>query len=114
MNDGWILLIKAMNGGLFVVAFAVVAQCLKPKRFAGLLSAAPSVAIANLIVTVTDKGRPVGRLNALGMIAGACAMFVVCSVGVVLVPRWGAIRASLAMCTLWLPIAIGAYLAFLR
>jgi len=52
MHQVVVLAVKAVNGGLFVVAFAVVAQCLKPKRFAGLLSAAPSVAIANLIVDI--------------------------------------------------------------
>jgi hypothetical protein len=114
MNDELILLIKAVNGGLFVVGFAVIAELLEPKRFAGLFSAAPSVALASLIVTVTDKGRPDGILSAMGMIAGACALTIVCAVGVAIVPRWGALRASIAMGTLWLPIAIGSYLAFLR
>jgi hypothetical protein len=35
-----VLAVKALNGGLFVVAFALVGEVLDPKRFAGLFSAA--------------------------------------------------------------------------
>ncbi|MEA2502248.1 MAG: hypothetical protein QOD01_2359, partial [Actinomycetota bacterium] len=48
MKTAAVLGLKAVNGGLFVVAFALVSEALKPKRFAGLFSAAPSVALANL------------------------------------------------------------------
>ena len=42
------LALKALNGGLFVVAFALLAEMLKPKRFSGLFSAAPSIALGCL------------------------------------------------------------------
>ena len=45
-EDAIVLALKAINGGLFVVGFAVVAEVLKPSRFAGLFSAAPSIAMA--------------------------------------------------------------------
>jgi hypothetical protein len=35
-----------MAGGALVVAFALLSETLKPKRFAGLFSAAPAVALA--------------------------------------------------------------------
>jgi hypothetical protein len=40
----WTLAVKAVYGGLFVVLFSLIAELLTPKRFAGLFSAAPSVA----------------------------------------------------------------------
>jgi hypothetical protein len=44
-------LIRFMIGGIFVSVFAVLGDVLKPKRFAGLFGAAPSVALATLILT---------------------------------------------------------------
>ena len=56
----WTLGVKAVNGGLFVVLFSLIAEMLTPKRFAGLFSAAPSVALANLIVVIISKGHGEG------------------------------------------------------
>ena len=60
MTQWWTLSIKAVNGGLFVVLFSLIAEMLTPKRFAGLFSAAPSVALANLIVVIVAKGHGEG------------------------------------------------------
>jgi hypothetical protein len=38
-----VLGLRMVVGGLFVVAFAVVAELVEPKKFAGLFSAAPAV-----------------------------------------------------------------------
>ena len=100
-HDLLILAIKAVNGGIFVVAFAVIAQALKPKRFAGLFSAAPSVAIANLLVAVLDKGHGEGSANADGMLIGAVAMTFACLAGILLLRRTTAIRGSAALCLAW-------------
>lgn len=50
MSDTALLAFKALTGGLFVAGFAVVAELLVPKRFAGLFSASPAVALGNLLV----------------------------------------------------------------
>ena len=47
--------LKALIGGLAVVGF-LIGQAGHPKRFAGLFSAAPSVAVASLAMTVVAKG----------------------------------------------------------
>jgi galactitol-specific phosphotransferase system IIC component len=47
---------KFLAGGTLVVLFAIVSEALEPKRFAGLFSAAPSVLLASLIVTVLLEG----------------------------------------------------------
>jgi hypothetical protein len=41
----WVLAVKALLGGAAVVAFSLVGQAGHSKRFAGLFSAAPSVAL---------------------------------------------------------------------
>ena len=105
-----VLAVKGLNGGLFVVAFALVAQGLTPKRFAGLFSAAPSVALANLAVVIVAKGHPEALANARGMLLGAAAFVAGCLVGLPFVRRYGASRGSVAICTTWLVVACGGYL----
>jgi hypothetical protein len=48
---------KALCGGALVLAFAALSESLKPKRFAGILAAAPSVAVAGLVVGSFAKAR---------------------------------------------------------
>src|SRR5690348_3957240 len=48
--------IRFMVGGLFVSAFAVLGDVLKPKSFAGLFGASPSVALATLTLTIHSPG----------------------------------------------------------
>src|SRR3954447_25498953 len=84
------VLLKAVAGGLFVLAFAALAQMITPKRLAGVFSAAPSVAIGSLLVTVAFKGAHDVTLSAAGMVVGAVAFFVYCVAVVPLIRRWGA------------------------
>jgi hypothetical protein len=66
-------LVRFMIGGLFVTAFAVLGDVLKPKSFAGLFAAAPSVALASLLLTLHHQGRAYAASEAQAMIGGAVA-----------------------------------------
>ena len=68
--------IRFIFGGLFVSAFAVLGDLLKPKSFAGLFGAAPSVALATLVLTIHSRGRDFAAMEARSMIFGAIAFFV--------------------------------------
>jgi uncharacterized membrane protein (GlpM family) len=68
------VVIKAIAGGSLVVAFAVLSQALRPKRFAGLFGAAPAIAIAGLTVTLASKGARDAAQASLGMVAGSIGM----------------------------------------
>jgi hypothetical protein len=48
------ILIRFFVGGAVVSAFAILGDLLKPKSFAGLFGAAPSVALATLGLTVAS------------------------------------------------------------
>ena len=47
---------RFVAGGLIVSAFAIAGDMLRPKSFAGLLGAAPSVALATLGIAVVQQG----------------------------------------------------------
>ena len=99
------IVLKAFAGGLFVLAFAALAQTIAPKRFAGVFSAAPSVALGSLLVTLAFSGAvDVGR-SAAGMRVGAVAFTVYCLVAAPLIRRWGAWRGSGAALGAWTAVA---------
>jgi hypothetical protein len=114
MHEVVVLAVKALDGGLLVTAFALIGEMAVPKRFAGLFSAAPSVALANLAVVVVASGAPEAQRQSTGMIVGAVAMVVACAAGILLVKHGGARRGSLALCGLWVVVAEAGYLVVLR
>jgi hypothetical protein len=114
MDEVVTLGIKAVNGGVFVVAFALIGEIAVPKRFAGLFSAAPSIALANLLVIIVAKGASDARDQSTGMIVGAVALAIVCAIGLVAVRRLHATRGSVLMCATWLLLATAGYLLVLR
>jgi len=101
--------LKAVAGGLLVLAFAALAQIVTPKRFAGILSAAPSVALGSLLVTAMFKTQHDIALSGQGMVVGAAAFTVYCLLAIPLVRRWGAWRGSAAALVGWGVVAAVGY-----
>jgi uncharacterized membrane protein (GlpM family) len=58
------IVLRFVVGGLVVSVFAILADALEPKSFAGLLGAAPSVALATISLTVLKKGKPYAAIEA--------------------------------------------------
>ena len=67
------LVIRFVIGGLVVSLFAVLGDKLRPKSFAGLFSAAPSVALASLGLAAAKYGTTYAAHEARSMILGAAA-----------------------------------------
>lgn len=105
MHDVLIVLAKGLAGGLLVVAFALLSEGLSPKRFAGLFSAAPAVALASLTITVLDKGAHDAHESAVGMIAGSVGMVAYAAAVVQLLRRTRALRAAATSLGVWMLIA---------
>lgn len=110
------ILIRMLVGGAMVSSFALLGDVIKPKRFAGLFGAAPSVALASLVLTVKTQGRIYAALEARSMVAGAIA-FSVYSYSI----YWVSLRyktrtlvATLSHITVWIVIAFGIWLAWLE
>ncbi len=108
-RDVVVVVIKALLGGTLVAAFSVVGHILRPKWFAGLFGAAPSVAIASLAVTVLDKGHHDASRAGYTMALGA-AGFVVFSICVrPLLARCHAVVATSISLSAWVLVAVGSY-----
>lgn len=109
MHDIGILAVRGLAGGLLVVVFALIAEVVDPKAFAGLFSAAPSVALASLAITVVSESTTKARMSATGMVFGAVAMAACCVVAVGAIPRLKALWGSVAAVAGWGVVAFGLY-----
>ena len=105
---------RAIIGGAAVVGFSLVGEAGRPKRFAGLFAAAPSVALASLAITVVEKGRLATVPYAKGMLFGSAGMLAYCLVTLFLVERLHALLGSLISWLAWFIVAGGLYLLFGR
>jgi uncharacterized membrane protein (GlpM family) len=108
--------IRFLIGGLIVSAFAALGGLFKPKTFAGLFGAAPSVALATLTLTVNQNGISNARVQARSMLMGAVAFFLysVCVVVLLKKCRVSALGATLSAMVVWLCTSFGLWFLFLR
>ena len=69
-------LIRFLAGGIVVSLFAIVGDVLRPKSFAGLFGAAPSVALATLTLAFWKHTGAYVSTEGRSMILGAIALAV--------------------------------------
>jgi uncharacterized membrane protein (GlpM family) len=109
------LLLRFVIGGLVVSAFSMLGDLFKPKSFAGLFAAAPTIALATMALTLHKHGAHYLAIDARSMASGAAAFFVyasACSIVLMhsklkalsatalLLPVWG--LSAAAFWALWL------------
>ena len=101
--------LRFIIGGLVVSLFAVVGDVLRPKSFAGLFGAAPSVALATLGLAFAKHGGSYAALETQSMMLGAVALAVYCMVVCQLLMRvkCSALAATSPALLGWLTVALG-------
>ena len=103
-------LVGFLVGGIVVSAFAVIGDVLRPKSFAGLFGAAPSLALATLSLALWKEGGEYASVEGRSMILGAVALavysFAVCQL--LMRARWSALAATTSAIVLWLAVALGS------
>ncbi|SFJ72564.1 DUF3147 family protein [Bradyrhizobium sp. Gha] len=103
--------IRFLVGGAVVSAFSMLGDVLKPKSFAGLFGAAPSVALATLGIAIYRHGPAYASSQSLTMMAGAVALaiysIVVCQL--LMRARMRALPATLITIIVWLAAAFGLW-----
>lgn len=107
----WDYIAKFLVGGLFVCLFALIAEVCEPKQFAGLFSAAPSILLAGLAITLLLKNAVSATLTAEGAIAGAIGMIVYCLVATRAIERYKALVGSLLSLIAWLIVSFASFWA---
>lgn len=110
------ILIRFVIGGVVVSVFAILGDVLKPKSFAGLFGAAPSVALATLGLTVANEGKLYAATEARSMTAGALAFLVYASFVSWALMRYEVKTLLLTICVmpLWMSVAFAIWRVWLR
>jgi hypothetical protein len=110
------LIFRFLAGGVIVTVFAALADALKPKSFAGLFGAAPSVGLATLTFTSVSQGTAYAALEARSMMAGAAAFLVYACISSRMMLRWNwhAAQATIVAMTFWFGLSFALWYGFLR
>jgi uncharacterized membrane protein (GlpM family) len=100
---------RFVMGGVAVSLFAVLGDVLRPKSFAGLFGAAPSIALATLGIAIAQHGQGYAAIEARSMMIGAIALWLYSGAVCRLLERHrvSALTATSTMLALWLVCALG-------
>lgn len=106
--------LRFLLGGVLVSIFSALGDVFRPKSFAGLFGAAPSVALATLALTISRQGRGVAAVECRSMILGAVALALYSLVVCGLMLRWrrSALVASTLCILLWLGVSSALHTVF--
>lgn len=101
--------IRFCIGGLAVSAFAVLGDLFRPKSFAGLFGAAPSIALATLGMAFWQKGGTYTGVEGRSMMIGALALCLYSLTVCWLLKRHqlSALLATSAALVVWAAVALG-------
>ncbi len=109
------LLFRFLIGGTLVSTFALIGDLFKPKSFAGLFGAAPTIALATLGLAVFRQGPVYAALDARSMVAGAAAFFLYacCASWLMMRRKVRGLVASSVSIVVWVAAAFGLWLIWL-
>jgi Protein of unknown function (DUF3147) len=104
--------LRFLIGGTVVSLFAALADALRPKSFAGLFGAAPSVALATLGLTIHHEGKTYAAIECRSMTLGAIAFFIYALLVTWILRRFkpSALVATLALMPVWFAVSLGLWL----
>jgi Protein of unknown function (DUF3147) len=108
------LILRFLIGGTVVGSFALLSEVLRPKSFAGLFGAAPSIALATLGLTIAKHGKAYAAVEARSMIYGAVAFFLYACVASFILMRYKphALTTTVALLPVWLGASFGLLFLF--
>jgi uncharacterized protein DUF3147 len=110
------ILVRFLIGGLCVSFFAILGDLFKPKSFAGLFGAAPSVALATLSLTIAGEGRHYASIEARSMMVASVGFFAYAScVSWIMMHRsYSALSVTILSLTIWAGVAFGLWFALIE
>ncbi|HET6206973.1 MAG TPA: DUF3147 family protein [Terracidiphilus sp.] len=110
------MIARFVIGGVLVSIFSVIAEIVRPKSFAGLFGAAPSIALTTMGIAIAQHGRDYAAIEARSMVLGAIAFFIYASVASWLLMRFKtrALTATVGLLPLWLGVSVALWFFALR
>ena len=106
--------VRFAMGGIVISLFALLGEVFRPKTFAGIFGAAPSVALVSLAIAFASHGPAYAAVECRTMVYGAVALAVYgIACAAMIRSRWIRVPVGAAICWLaWLATAFGLWLAF--
>lgn len=106
------LAIRFIVGGIVVSCFAMLGDVLRPKSFAGLFSAAPSVALGTLALTIQRDGKAYAAEETKTMLLGSLAFFIYAILTSFVLRRYkpSALLASFGLLPIWFAVSLGSWI----
>jgi hypothetical protein len=106
------ILLRFLIGGVVVSLFAIVGTLFRPKSFAGLFGAAPSIALATLGLTIGRSGKAYAAIEARSMMLGAVAFLLYAACVSWVMMRWNAsaLKTSLVLTPVWFAASVGVWM----
>jgi di/tricarboxylate transporter len=103
--------LRFVIGGVMVSLFALLGDIFKPKSFAGLFSASPSIALATLGLTFLTQDGNYLSLEGRSMLAGAIALVASsCVISYLMMRRqWHSLGAGSWGLLVWFGVAFGLW-----
>ena len=110
------LIVRFLIGGVIVSLFASLGEIFRPKSFAGLFGAAPSVALATIGLTIAHSGKGYAAVEARSMLFGAVGFFCyACAASWILMRyRPHALTVTIALLPVWMGTSLGLWFLFTR
>jgi hypothetical protein len=105
------IFIRFIAGGVIISIFALIGDVLKPKSFAGLFGAAPSVALVTLFLAISTRGQTYASIEARTMVLGGLAfsLYALIACSLMLRKKYPALLVTVPLLLLWLGIALGLW-----
>jgi hypothetical protein len=103
--------IRFLIGGVIVSLFATIGDVLRPKSFAGLFGAAPSIALATIGLTISKHGSQYAALEARSMLIGAFAFFIytICVSWVLARYKTPVLPTAVLLLSVWFGVSLGLW-----
>ena len=107
---------RFLIGGAVVTIFAALGDIFRPKSFAGLFGAAPSIALATVSLTIHHKGSSYASIEARSMVLGAVAFLTYSTLvsRVMMRRKPHALKATLVLMPVWFITAFGLWFFLAR
>jgi hypothetical protein len=109
--DAWMeqYALRFLLGGFAVSLFSLAGDVFRPKTFAGLFGAAPSIALSTLALAFYGRGPQYAATESRSMIVGAAALWLYCTAVAYLMQRkqLAATTATWLALLGWIIVAFG-------